>query len=71
MIDDFNESYDLDELFQTVVDHYQDVFDDSIELKPMIGPAYEIEMKDEPIKPLHINVPRKPHLLLGMAPRPS
>ena len=25
VIDDFDESYDLDELFQTVVDQYQDV----------------------------------------------
>ena len=42
-----------------MVEHYKDVFDDSVELKPMIGPEYEIEMKDEPIKPLHLNVPRK------------
>ena len=25
----------------------------------MVGPAYEIEMKDEPIKPLQLNVARK------------
>ena len=42
-----------------MVEHYKDVFDDSVKLKPMIGPEYEIEMKDEPIKPLHLNVPRK------------
>ena len=38
---------------------YAKVFDDVEELKPMIGPAYEIEIKNEPIKPLHINVARK------------
>ena len=30
----------------------------------MIGPAYEIEMKNEPIKPLHINVARKTPFVL-------
>ena len=42
-----------------MVDWYRHVFDDSVELKPMIGPQYEIELKDEPIKPLHLTVPRK------------
>ena len=59
ILGDFDESFDLEELFQTAVDHYKEVFDDSVELKPMIGPAMKIEMKDEPIKPLHLNVPRK------------
>ena len=43
----FYELYGLEELFQTMVDQYKDVFDDSVELKPMIGPKYEIELKDE------------------------
>ena len=47
-----------------MVEHYKDVFDDSVELKPMIGPKYEIEMTDEPIKQLHLNVPRKPPFAL-------
>ena len=37
----------------------KDMFDDFFELKPMIGPKYEIKMKDETIKPQHLNVPRK------------
>ena len=59
VLDDFDESYELEGMFQSMVKHYKDVFDDWVELKPMIGPEYEIEMKDEPIKPLHLNVPRK------------
>ena len=55
----FDELYGLDELFQTMVDLYKDAFNDSVELKPMIGPKYEIELKDEPIKPLHLSVPCK------------
>ena len=35
------------------------VFDDSEEIKPLVCPAYEIELKDEPIKPLNLNVARK------------
>ena len=35
ILGDFDESYGLDEPFQTVVDHYRDVFDDSIDLEPM------------------------------------
>ena len=50
VLGDFDESYGLDELFQTGVDHYQDIFDDSMELEPMIGPEHENEMKDEPSK---------------------
>ena len=46
-------------MFRSIVEHYKDVFDDSVKLKPMIGPKYEIEMKDEPIKLLHLKVPRK------------
>ena len=42
-----------------MVDQYKDMFEDYVELKPMIGPEYKIEMKDKPIKPLHLNVPRK------------
>ena len=46
----------LQEIFDKLVGLYNHVFDDLEELKPMIGPAYEIEMKKEPIKPLHLNV---------------
>lgn len=42
-----------------MVNQYKDVFDDSVELKPMIGPEYEIELKYEPIRLLHLNIPRK------------
>ena len=42
-----------------MVDQYKDVFDGSVELNPMIGPKYEIELKDELIRLLHLNVPRK------------
>ena len=38
---------------------YAKVFDDSEELKPMMGLAYANEMKNEPIKALHLNVPCK------------
>ena len=55
----FDGSYGLEELFQTMVDQYKDVFDGSVELNPMIGPKYEIELKDELIRLLHLNVPRK------------
>ena len=60
----FAESYGLKELFKTIVDQYKDVLDNSVELKPMIGREYEIELKDEPIKPLHLNVPHKTHFSL-------
>ena len=33
-----DESYGLKDLFQTMMNQYKDVFDDSVELKPMIGP---------------------------------
>ena len=39
--------------------HYKKVFDDAEELKPVVGPAYEIELKGEPIKALHLNAARK------------
>ena len=36
------------------------MFDDEGELKPMIGDPYKIEMRDDiPIKPIHVNVPRR------------
>ena len=60
----FDESYGLKELFQTMVDQYKIVFDDSVELKPMISPEYQIELRDEPIKPLHLNILRKTPIAL-------
>ena len=38
ILDNFDESSELEGIFQSMVEHYKDVFDDSIELKPMIGP---------------------------------
>ena len=38
VLDDFDESYELEGMFQSMVEHYKDVFDDLVELKPMIGP---------------------------------
>ena len=34
----FDEFYGFKDLFQSMVDQYKDVFDNSVELKPMIGP---------------------------------
>ena len=45
----FKEDDLLEEVFRKVVDLYGQVFDDLEELKPMLGPAYEIEMKNVPI----------------------
>ena len=43
----FDGSYGLEELFQTMVDQNKDVFHDSVEIKPMNRPEYEIKLKDE------------------------
>ena len=34
----FDEFYGFKDLFQSMVDQYKDVFDNPVELKPMIGP---------------------------------
>ena len=55
----FKETDDFKEIFQMLVEHYQEVFDNSEEVKPMIRPQYKIEMSDDiQIKPLHLYVPR-------------
>ena len=58
-LNQFCEGGDLKKLFQKAIAHYKKVFDDVEELKPMVGPAYEIELKDEPINSLHLKVARK------------
>ena len=58
-LDGFCEGGDLANLFQTILAHYKKVFVDDVEVKPMVCPVYEIEMKDKAIRPLHINVAQK------------
>ena len=55
----FNKDSPLEEVFSKLEELYSQVFDDSKELKPMIDPAYEMEMKNEPIKPFYLNVAHK------------
>ena len=38
VLDNFNELCELEHMFQSIVEHYGDIFDDSVKLKPMIGP---------------------------------
>ena len=39
---------------------YKEVFDDEGELKPMLSDPYKIELRNDiPIKPIHVNVPRR------------
>ena len=50
---------ELEEAMMLLKKKYKEVFDYEIELKPMKGKPAKIELKDEVIKPLHINVPRR------------
>ena len=55
------EGIDLDETIEELMDQYQEVFktNDLDQLKTMKGEAMKIELVDGPIKPLHVNTPRK------------
>ena len=50
---------ELEQAMMLLKEKYKKVFDYEIELKPMKGKPAKIELKDEVIKPLHINVPRR------------
>ena len=50
---------ELEQAMMSLKKKYKEVFDYEIELKPMKGKPAKIELKDEVIKPLHINVPRR------------
>ena len=51
---------DLAKEVEKLKEKYPEVFDHEVELKIMNGDSVKIELKnDVPIKPLHINVPRR------------
>ena len=55
-----DDGLDLAKEVEKLKEKYPDVFDHEVELKIMNGDAVKIELKtDTPIKPLHINVPRR------------
>ena len=55
------------------MDQYQEVFktNDLDQLKTMKGEAMKIELVDGPIKPLHVNTPRKTRTLIKELPKPN
>ena len=55
------EAINLNETIEELMDQYQEVFktNDLDQLKTMKGEAMKIELVDGPIKPLHVNKPRK------------
>ena len=55
------EAINLNETIEELMDQYQEVFktNDLDQLKTMKGEAMKIELVDGPIKPLHVNTPRK------------
>ena len=55
-----DDGVDLAKEVEKLKEKYPEVFDHEVELKIMNGDAVKIELKnDTPIKPLHINVPRR------------
>ena len=44
---------------ENLIHEYASVFEVGEKLKPMKGGPWKVELKDGPIKPLHINTPRK------------
>ena len=55
------EAINLNETIEELMDQYQEVFktNDLDQLKTMKGEAMKIELVDGPIKPLHVNTPKK------------
>ena len=55
------EAFNLNETIEELMDQYQDVFktNNLNQLKTMKGEMMKIELVDGPIKPLHVNTPRK------------
>ena len=54
------DTVDLDESVKELMSEYNSVFNTDRELKTMAGGTIKIELVDDvPIKPIHINTPRK------------
>ena len=54
------EDSNLQDDVQKLKDKYGEVFNNKGELKPMLGEPYAIERRDDiPVKPIHVNVPRR------------
>ena len=68
-----DEAINLNETIEELMDQYQEVFktNDLDQLKTMKGEALKIELVDGPIKPLHVNTPRKIRTLTKELPKPN